>query len=80
MNSKNPAFGPFSQIWDLCGNTANNINFHNRTNAIKINDQSFQYIQKTLFLAHFPKFAGKIFFLQKIQLSRTTSDSFLAPY
>ena len=29
----------FSQIWDLCWNTANNTNFHYRTNSVKINDQ-----------------------------------------
>ena len=39
----------FSQIWDLCRNTVNNINFHYRTNSIKINDNIFQYIQKTCF-------------------------------
>ena len=35
--------GPdFSQIWNLCKNTANNINFHYRPNPEKINDQIFQ--------------------------------------
>ena len=29
----------FSQIWDLGKNTANNMNFHYRTNSIKTNDQ-----------------------------------------
>ena len=43
----------FSQIWDLCRNTASNINFHYRTNIVKINDNIFQYIQKIMFLAHF---------------------------
>ena len=42
-----------SQIWDLCRNTANNINLHYRTDAVKINDQIIQCIQKTLFLDHF---------------------------
>ena len=32
----------FSQIWDLCRDTGNNINFHYRTNPVKINDQIFQ--------------------------------------
>ena len=32
----------FSQIWDLCRNTANNTNFHYRTFSVKINDQIFQ--------------------------------------
>ena len=31
----------FFQIKDLCGNTANNKNFHFRTNSVKINDQIF---------------------------------------
>ena len=48
----------FSQTWDLCRNTGNNISFHYRTNSVKIDDQTFQQIQKTLFLAHFPNFLG----------------------
>ena len=28
----------FSQIWDLCRNTASNINFHYRWNSVKSND------------------------------------------
>ena len=48
----------FSQTWDLCRNTGNNISFHYRTNSVKIDDQTFQQIQKTLFLAHFPNFWG----------------------
>ena len=32
----------FSQIWDLCRNTENNINFHYRTNSVKIKNQIFQ--------------------------------------
>ena len=32
----------FSQIWDLCRNRANNINFHYRTNSEKINDKILQ--------------------------------------
>ena len=34
----------FSQMSDLCRNTANNIIFHYRTNSVKINDKIFQYI------------------------------------
>ena len=26
-------------MWDLCKNTSNNINFHQRTNPVKINDK-----------------------------------------
>ena len=43
----------FCQIWDLCRNTANNINFHYRTNSVKINDKNFPWIQKTLSSVHF---------------------------
>ena len=43
----------FSQIWYLCKNTVNNINFRYRPNSVKNNDQIFQSIQKALFLAHF---------------------------
>ena len=32
----------FSQTWDFCRNTADNISFHYRTNSVKINDQIFQ--------------------------------------
>ena len=39
-------FGPYlwdKRIpWDLCRNTANNKNFHYRTNSVKTNDQIFQ--------------------------------------
>ena len=62
-----------SQIWDLCRKTGNKINFHQRTPSVKINDQIFQYIQKTLFLALFRfNFSGTA-------LSRRTSYGFLAP-
>ena len=59
----------FFQIWDLCRNTANNKNFHYRTNSLKINDNIFPYIQKTLFLTHswsiFPILGAKTFFSGK---------------
>ena len=57
-------------IWDLCRNIANNINFHYKTNSIKINDKCFQYIQKTLFLTYFwpifPILGAKKFFLENL--------------
>ena len=47
-----------------------------------MNDKIFQYIQKTLFLAHFwpifPIFWAKNFFLENPALSRKTSYGFLA--
>ena len=58
------------------------MNFHYRTNLVKINDKIFQKIQKITFLTHFwsifPLFWAKNFFW-KIRLSRTTSYGFLAP-
>ena len=70
----------FSQIWGLCSNTASNINFHYRTNSVKINDQIFQEIQKTPFLeVHSPNFGGKKFFLENPALSHTTSYGFWVP-
>ena len=73
----------FSQTWDLCRNTANNISFHYRTNSVKINNQIFQYIQKTLVLAHVwficPNFGATIFSLLKIRLSCTTAYGFPTP-
>ena len=72
----------FSQIWDLFRNTANNISFHYTIKPVKINDHIFQYIQKTLFLAHFwsifTSFGAKNFFPENPALSRTTSYKFLA--
>ena len=50
----------FSQTLDLCRNIANNTNFHYRANSRKIKDQIFLQIQKTLFLAHFPNFGGRL--------------------
>ena len=68
----------FSQIWDLCSNTANNINFHYRTNPAKTNDKIFQYIQKTCFWPIFPIFGAKTFFLENSALSCIISYRFLA--
>ena len=63
-------------IWDLCRNTANNMNFDYRTNSVKINDKIFQQIQKTLFFGHFwskPNFSKKSCFVMYnfIWVSRT---------
>ena len=59
----------FSQMWDLCRNTANNINFHYRKHSVKINDKMFQHIQKNPvfgpFLTHFPNFWSKKRFFEK---------------
>ena len=53
-------FGPYLRnqnfpTYEICPgwNTANIINFQYRTNSVKINDTIFQYILKTLLLAHF---------------------------
>ena len=55
-------------------NTANNKNFYNQSNLLKINDQFFLDSKMALF----PKFWGKNFF-QKIGLSyNTTSFGLLA--
>ena len=62
----------FSHLEDLFRKTANNINFHYRTSLGKINDHSFLYIQKTLFLVYFPNFGGQKKLSQKIKLSHTT--------
>ena len=48
----------FSQIWDLCRNTANNISFHYKTNSVKIIGNFFSKF-KTLSLTHFSNFWGK---------------------
>ena len=73
----------FSQIWGLCRNTANNINFHYRSNSVKINDQISQQIEKILFFAHFwpifPILGAKKFFPEYPALPRTTSHGILAP-
>ena len=44
---------------------AKNINFHYRTNLVKINDQIFLKIQKILFLVNFSNFGGKKCFSRK---------------
>ena len=67
-------FGIFSQIKDLCRNTANNKNFHYRTSSGKINDHSFIYIQKKPIFGPFPKFWGAKKFSKKIQLCQAQFD------
>ena len=66
----------FSQIWALCSNTANNINFFFRPNSEKINDQIFQYNQKRFFFVYFcvqfSWFSGQKAFFQNIWLSGTS--------
>ena len=66
----------FSQIQVLCRSTANNINFHYRTNSVKINVQIFLIIEKTLFLAYFwpisPIFGTKKVFLKNSALPHIT--------
>ena len=68
----------FFHIQDLCMNTASNKNFHYRTNSVKINDQIFQQIEKTLVLANLSNFGGKKFFPKNPGLSHTNSYGFLA--
>ena len=73
-----------SRIWDLCRNTANNINFHYRTNSVKINGKFFQYIKKSpvfgCFLARFPNFGSKKKISGNLTPSHTTSCGFLASF
>ena len=51
----------FSQIWDMCKNTANCVNYNYRPNSIKF----FPMNSKNLILAHFPHFGGKNIFFKK---------------
>ena len=57
------------QIEGLCGNTANSIKFHYRTNSGKINDQFFKKKFKKPyfgpFLAHFLNFLEQKSFAKK---------------
>ena len=65
----------YSQVWDLCNNTINNINFFCRPNSEKINAKFSNAIKKTLFLAHFlpfsPFWGQNFFFPKNPALSRT---------
>ena len=67
---KNPAFWlaenilahiSGTKIWDLCRNTANNINFHYRSNSVKMMTKFSNKLKKKPVLDHFPNFGGKIF-------------------
>ena len=61
----------YSQVWDLCNNTINNINFFCRPNSEKINAKFSNAIKKPYswpIFCHFPHFGGKNFFFQKIRL------------
>ena len=69
----------FSQKWDLCRNTADNINVHYRTNSVKIDDQTYQKIKKKQF-GPFSKFWRRKSFTENPALSHTTSYEVLAPY
>ena len=71
----------FFQIWDLFTNIVYNMNFHHRTHFVKINDQSFQYIKKTLFLfslGSFSQFLEQKKISKKITLPCTSPHGFLA--
>ena len=67
----------------MCRNTENNIIFHYRRNRVKLNDQIFQQIQKSLFLALFwsvfPILGAKTFFPENPALLHTSSYGFIAP-
>ena len=90
---KNPAFWlaenilahiSGTKIWDLCRNTANNINFHYRSNSVKMMTKfSNKLKKKTLFLDHFgtifPILGAKFFSPENPSLSHTTSHGILAP-
>ena len=73
-----------SQVQNLNRKKSNNINFHYWSNLIKINEQIFQQIKKTLLLAHF----GPIFqilrlkkmFPENLALPHSTSHAILKPY
>ena len=56
----------FPQIWDLCSNTANNINFHCRTNSVKI-IKFFNKFKKPCFWSIFQLFQAKEFFSRKCE-------------
>ena len=55
----------FSQIQDLCRNTANNKHFHQRTNSVKLMINFFFKLKNLLF-AHFPNFRSKKSFSKRL--------------
>ena len=54
-----------SQIWNLCRNTANIINFPYRTKSVKINDHIFNKLKKPCFCSIFSIFGLKHLFSEK---------------
>ena len=71
----------YSQIWDLCRNTANNITFHYRTNLVKI-IKFINKFKKTRFWPIFGQFSQILrqkIFSKKIWKLCRTSYGFLAP-
>ena len=59
--------------YGICGNTANNINFHYKTNSLQINHKIFQKNAKKKqvfgsFLIHIPNFWGKKIFLENLAI------------
>ena len=73
-------FGPylrnknFPKYGICCRNIANYINFHYRTNSVKINDKFFNKLKKKPvffgpFLVHFPNFGDKTFFLENLAVT-----------
>ena len=68
LSSQEPKF---SQIWDFCRNTAKNINFHYRTNFVKINPKFFNKFKKPCLwpiFGSFSRFWGQKALFWKIQL------------
>ena len=67
----------------MCRNTVNNINFHYRINLVKISDQIFQKVKKTVFtpiFLSFSQFWEQKHFPENLVLSGTTSYGFhIAP-
>ena len=65
----------FSQIWDLCKNTANNINFHYRPNSEKIMSKFSNTLKNPIFC----QFFEQKYFLQKIWPSCAATHGSLTP-
>ena len=63
----------------MCRNTANNINFHYRTNSVEINGLNFSLNSRNTIFGPFPQFLEQKVFLKTPAVSGTTSKEFLAP-
>ena len=63
----------FSQVWDLCNNTANNKNFLYRTNSEKGVTKFSNKFKKTLFLVHFLHYWGIFFFKSSGSVTHDTT-------